>query len=402
MNNFRKDFPILQVKEHTKPLIFFDNASTSQKPQVVIDAISQFYAHHNANVGRGIYSLAETATSLYEQARAAVAQFIGAQPEEVVFTRGTTESINLVAATWAREQVKQGDEILLTELEHHSNLLPWQRLAQENNAVLKFIPVDELGVLRMDLLDSLLTARTKIVSVTHVSNSLGTRNDIKTIIRKAHAVGARVLIDAAQSVPHEKINVYDLACDFLAFSGHKMLAPTGIGVLYIKKELHEDVPAYQLGGGMVYEAGLYDATLLKIPHKLEAGTPAIAQAIGLQAAINYLNKIDFEKIREHEAQLCSSFIDGLSLMKNIQILGPIEQLKKNGHLVSFTVNDMHPHDVAAYLDQFGICVRAGHQCAQPLAKRLGIDSSVRVSFYLYNTTREVERCVDALARLHLK
>lgn len=399
MNNIRNDFPILKIKELKKPLIYFDNAATTHKPQAVIDAVSNFYAEQNANIGRGIYSLAEHATSLYEQARTAVARYIGAQSQEIVFTRGTTESINLVAQTWGKEFIHAGEEILITELEHHSNLLPWQRLAKENNALLKYIPVDECGRLRMDLLDALLSPRTRLVAVAHVSNSLGTRNDIMTIIHKAHSVGARVLIDAAQSIPHERIDVRDLNCDFLTFSGHKMLAPTGIGVLYIKKELHEKFPVYQLGGGMVYEAGLYDATFLKVPHKLEAGTPAIAQAIGLHAAIEYLSHLSFDQIREHEAHLCKVLIDGLLTLKNIKILGPLEQLKENGHLVSFIVEDKHPHDVAAYLDHYGICVRAGHHCAQPLAKRLGIDASVRVSFYIYNTIQEVELLLQALAQL---
>lgn len=397
--NLRKDFPLLNKHYKDKQLIYFDNAATTQKPQVVIDAIANFYRNDNANIHRGVYELTEHATHLYEQSRERVATFIGADSKEIVFTCSTTESINLVASTWAAQHVKSGDEILISELEHHSNMLPWQRLADSNNAVLKYIPVYEDGTLQEHVLQELITSKTKLVALSHISNAIGTHNNIKKIIPMAHAVGAKVLIDAAQSVPHEPINVHELACDFLAFSGHKMLGPTGIGILYIKKELHDAMPPYQLGGGMVYQAGFYESSFLKVPYLLEAGTPAIAQAIGLSAAINYLRQHSFDDIACHEAALCVALIDGLSQMDRIRILGPVQALKERGHIVSFTVKDMHPHDVAAYLGSQGICVRAGHHCAQPLAQRLGIDASVRVSFYIYNTIDEVHYFLDALAQL---
>jgi len=393
----RADFPVLSKKINNHQLVYLDNASTTQKPQQIIDAISNFYADHNANTGRGVYTLGEQATTLYEQARANVAHFINARTaQEVVFTSGTTESINLVAATWAKQNIGVGDEILISELEHHANLLPWQRVARENNATLKFIPVNADGTLDLNVLSQLLTHRTKLVAVSHISNALGTHNDVATIIKAAHAVGAKVLVDAAQSAPHQIIDVQKLGCDFLAFSGHKMFGPTGIGVLYVAQAVHAAMPPYQLGGGMVYEAGYQTATWLPMPHRLEAGTPPIAQAIGLAAALDYLRALDFEQLRVHEAALTAQLIEGLARMPHITVLGPQEQLKEKGHLVSFKVDSMHPHDVASYLDQFGVCVRAGHHCAQPLANKLGIDASVRVSFYAYNTAKEVDLLLQLL------
>lgn len=400
MKKLRADFPIFQTKNREKPLIYFDNAATVQKPQPVLDAVIDFYAYHNANIHRGVYALTEDATMRYEQARATVANFIGAHPHEIVFTRSTTESINLVAATWAEQSVQADDEIVITELEHHSNLLPWQRLAQKKGAKLVYIPVTTDGILDLTNLDQMITDKTKLVSVSQVSNALGTHNDIQFLIDAAHAVGAKILIDAAQSVPHQAINVHALNCDFLAFSGHKIMAPTGIGVLYIAQKLHDQFPPYQLGGGMVYEADFYSASWLPVPQRLEAGTPAIGEALGLEAALNYCSKnIDFDELKGHEAALCTALIGGLVALKGVTIHGPIEQLKNQGHLVSFSVPGVHPHDVAAYLDKEGICVRAGHHCAQPLAKRLGIDSSVRVSFYAYNELYEVQSLLDALSRL---
>jgi cysteine desulfurase/selenocysteine lyase len=397
MDRLRNDFPFFKTN---KPLIYLDNAATTQKPQAVIDALINFYAHHNANVGRGVYALAEQATATYEKARATVASFIGARPHEIVFTRNTTESINLVAATWARHTITAGDEIVITALEHHSNVLPWQQLAAEKNARLVIIPVTDQGQLRLDLLDTLITPKTKLIAVTHVSNALGSHTDVARIKKAASRVGAHLLIDAAQSVAHQPISVSDLGCDFLAFSGHKLLGPTGIGVLYINEKLHENFPPYQLGGGMVYEADFNSCTLLPVPHRLEAGTPSIAQAVALAAAIDYLREhIDFAQLRTHEAALCAQLITGLQSLPGVTILGPLEELKDRGHLVSFCIEGMHPHDIAAYLDTKGICVRAGHHCAQPLAKRLGLDASVRVSFYVYNTPQEVEALLEALQGL---
>lgn len=399
----RSDFPIFEHTINGKPLIYLDSAATTQKPRAVLDALTNFYITSNANIHRGVYRLAEHATELYEQARAHVAQFINAaDANEIVFTRGTTESINLVASTWGKQNIKEGDEILITELEHHANLVPWQRLAAEQQAVLKYIPVLGDGTLDYTAVPQLLTHRTKLVAISHVSNALGVHNGIQDIIDAAHNVGARVLIDAAQSVAHQPIDTQKMNCDFLAFSSHKMLGPTGIGVLYIKKELHETMPPYQVGGGMVYETDFHHASWRKTPHKFEAGTPAIAQAVGLSAAISYLQAtVDWATLREHEARLCIQLIDGLSSIEGITILGPIEQLKKVGHMVTFTVDGVHAHDVAAYLDTFGICVRAGHHCAQPLAKKMGLEASIRASFYLYNTQDEIEQLIDALRGLHL-
>jgi len=403
MKNFKhlhKDFPILSQEMNGNPLIYCDNASTTQKPRAVIDALVQFYETTNANVFRGIYSLAENATQLYEDARSKVAHFIGALPEEIVFTNGTTDSINFVAATWADAHIKAGDEIVLTELEHHANLLPWQQVALKKGAVLRFIQVLPNGELDINEIDDVITQKTKLVSMVHVSNAVGTHNDINLITRKAHAVGARVLIDAAQSVAHQAIDVRKIACDFLVFSGHKVLAPTGIGVLFIKKELHEETPPYRFGGGMVAHAELLQATWRKAPHKFEAGTPAIAQAIGLGVALDYLrNNINFEDLRVYEASLCSRLIDGLQSFPEVALLGPIAELKKNGHLVSFLVKNIHSHDVAAFLSSKGIAVRAGHHCAQPFAHKLGYDASVRVSFYFYNTLEQVDFLLETIGEL---
>ena len=401
MNNLRKDFPILEKKIHGKPLVYFDNAATTHKPQAVIDAIVEFYTEHNANIGRSIHTLGEEATQMYEDARTKVAHFINARSSaEVVFTGGATESINIVAATWAEKHVQAGDEIVVSELEHHANLLPWQRVAQKNGAKLVFIPVNFDGTLQLDRLSHVLSEKTKLVAITHSSNALGTHNDISVIVAQAHAVGAKVLVDAAQSAPHQAIDVQQLGCDFLAFSAHKMMGPTGIGVLYVAQSLHDQLVPYRLGGGMVYEADYHTARWLPMPQLLEAGTLFTAQAIGLAAAIDYLQKkVEFTALQKHESALCARLIDGLVSLPQITILGPVEQLKKTGHLVSFLVDGIHPHDVAAYLDQHGICVRAGHHCAQPLAKKLGVDASVRASFYCYNTLDEVDFLVDVLRQL---
>jgi cysteine desulfurase/selenocysteine lyase len=402
MKKIQNDFPILSTKINGKPLIYFDNAATSQKPQAVIDALTAFYTQSNANVHRGVYTLAENATQMYENARATIARWINADPSEIIFTRGTTESINLVASTWGSCIVEEDDSIVITELEHHSNMVPWQLLAYKNDAELKYIPVHADGTLDISKLSKIITKRTKFVSVSHVSNALGVHNPIKEIIDRAHQVGAYILIDAAQSAAHQPIDVKKMDCDFLAFSGHKILGPTGIGVLYIKKEIAELMPPYQLGGGMVNEVDFQETSWRSTPHKFEAGTPAIAQAVGLAAAVNYLqNKIDWASLRAHEAALCTRAIQGLSAIKRVRLLGPLDELQKVGHIVTFTVEGMHPHDVAAYLDQFGICVRAGHHCAQPLAKKLGIDASVRVSFYCYNTLEEVEIFLKAMNDLQI-
>jgi len=396
----RADFPILSQKINGYSLIPCDNASTTHKPQSVIDTLVHFYATTNANIYRGIHLFAEQATHMYEQARKKVADFIGAYPEEIVFTRGCTSGINFVAATWGEIHIKAGDEIVMTELEHHANLLPWQRLAHKKGAILRFIPIFPDGSLNLSNLDSIINNKTKMVSIIHVSNAVGTHVDIARITEHAKQVGACVLIDAAQSVPHQKINVHELDCDFLVFSGHKLLGPTGIGVLYIKKELHADLPPYEVGGGMVEDVSCEDATWRNAPYKFEAGTPPIAQAIGLGAAIDYLeHNIDFGALISYEAALCAQLIDGLSKIRQVKLLGPIEELKKKGHLVSFLVSGYHSHDVAALLDSRGISVRAGHHCAQPFAKKLGYDASVRVSFYFYNTIEDVDQVIKAIEEL---
>jgi cysteine desulfurase/selenocysteine lyase len=427
--------------QNSLDIVYVDNASTTQKPQVVIDAITNFYAYHNANVGRGVYPLAEQATQLYEDTREKVQKFIGARhASEIIFTKGATEGINLVAQTWALAHIRPGEEIVVSELEHHANLLPWQQVARITGAVLKFIPViqdtDFINQLRSDsgsqvnrgsetnldsqvnlnsqgdsgnqgdldysTLDTLITHKTKLIAVTHVSHALGTHVDIARIAAHAQRVGAKLLVDAAQSAPHQEINVQELGCDFLVFSGHKMLGPTGVGVLYIRAELHGQLQPYQRGGGMVHAVDWHDASWAKMPHLLEAGTPPIAQVIGLGAAIDYLRSLDRAATAQHEAELCAKLIEGLSVLPGVRILGPIAQLRVSGHLVSFVVEHMHAHDVAAYLGSRGICVRAGHHCAQPLATALCYVASVRVSFYLYNTEHEVNYIVKVLQELVTK
>lgn len=395
MKKLRNDFPILKQK-----LCYLDNASTSQKPQAVLDVLMNFYSQHNANIGRGLYPLAEEATALFEGARKTVAQYINAKHNEIIFTKNGTEGINLVAIAWAFENLKKGDEILLSELEHHSNMAPWQWVAKKTGAVIHYIPVDQHGQLVMDRLDSLLTKRTKLVAVTHSSNAIGTQVDLQTIITKAHAVGALVLVDACQTAPHEKIDVRTMGADFLVFTGHKMLAPTGIGVLYINEKLHDQVHPFMRGGGTIHQAEWQESSFLKSPHKFEGGTPPIAQAIALAAAIEYLKKnISFDQLRKHEAALCAQLIDGLSEHKRIRILGPIDQLKRQGHIVSFVIDGIHAHDAAAFLGERGICVRSGHFCAQPLLAKLGVQSAIRASFYFYNTSEDVEQLLAGVTAL---
>ncbi len=402
MNIKKKDFPIFKTIIKGNPLIYFDNAATTQKPQQVIDAIVNFYSKNYSTVHRGIYSFAEYATTLYENSRKKVADFINADLSEIVFTSGATDGINIVAISWAEKNIHEGDEIIVTDLEHHSNLIAWQELAKRKGASLLSIPVTKNGELDLPMFEDFLNEKTKLVAVCHVSNVLGTRNKIEFIINQAHKVGAKVLIDAAQSIAHEKIDVKKIGCDFLVFSGHKMLGPTGIGVLYVNKRNHKDIQPFQFGGGMVFQADSKKCTFKEMPYLLEAGTPAVEQVVALDAAIDYIKKnIDFDDLKKHEAQLCTKLIDGLKDLSGVKILGPIEQLKKDGHIVSFTIDKIHPHDIAAYLDEYGICVRAGHHCAQPLHKNLEIDASVRVSFYAYNSIAEVEFFIHLIKKLLL-
>lgn len=398
MKNLIKDFPIFNQKE--KKIIYFDNASTSQKPKQVIDAISNFYSNQYANVNRGIYKLSENSTDLYNKARQEIADFIGAKFNEVIFTSGTTESINFVASTWAQDNLKEGDEIILTELEHHSNILPWMALAKQKKLIIKYVPVKSNGELDYQEYLKLLSNKTKLVSFLHVSNAIGTQVDAEFIIKHAKNFGAKTLIDVAQSIGHQEINVKILNPDFLVFSGHKILGPTGIGILYIAESIQDQVRPYQFGGSMVFEIKENDATWQKAPGKYEAGTPPIAQAIGLAQAVKYIrNNINFDELKKHEANLCMQLINGLEKFNKIKILGPIEELKKSGHIVSFNIEGFHAHDIAAYLDQFNICVRAGNHCAQPLFRKLKLESSVRISFYFYNTQEEVNILLDSIKKL---
>lgn len=399
MNNIRAYFPFF-TGTRDKNYIYFDNAATTQKPKEVLDALTDFYINHSAPVHRGIYKQAEQTTELYESARTRIAHFIHAQSDEIIFTKNATEGINLVAQAWAAQNLKAGDVILVSELEHHSNLLPWIVLAQQKQLKLQYIPITSDGLLDYEAYKNMLTRSVKLVACTARSNVLGSRVNIDFIIQEAHKIGATVLIDAAQAAPHEAIDVSLLQPDFLVFSGHKMLGPTGIGVLYIAREKQKQMSTYQVGGGMVYHVHEFDATWLNSPHKFEAGTPPIAQVIGLAHAIKFLEKeVDFEKLKKHEAQLCGYLITELQKLSRITILGPVKQLIQHGHLVSFIIENMHAHDVAHYLDMHDISVRAGNHCAQPLHKKLAINSSLRVSFYAYNTQEEVEILVRALRKL---
>ncbi len=393
----RDDFPILQQKVHgDRPLVFLDNAASTQRPRQVIDVLRQVYERDYANVHRGIHTLSERSTEQYEQAREKVRAFIKApQVSEVLFTSGTTASINLVARAWGDANVKAGDEILVTIMEHHSNLVPWQQLAERTGAVLRHVPITDDGLLVLDELDALLSDRTKIVAVASVSNVLGTVNPVTEIARRAHAAGALVLVDAAQSVPHHATDVVAMGADFLAFSGHKMLGPSGIGVLWGRAELLEAMPPFLGGGSMINRVYADHFTPAEPPAKFEAGTPPIAPAIALGAAIDYLNAIGLDAVERHERELVRYAYERLRLVAGVRILGPPPD--ERASLVSFTLNRPHAHDVAQILDEHGIAVRAGHHCTQPLHDRLGAAASTRASFYLYNQPAEVDALVEALA-----
>lgn len=412
VNKIRKDFPMLSKSDRparrsyeaseSVGWVYLDNAATSHKPQQVIDAITTFYSHHYATVHRALYESGEFATTLYEAVRDKVATFINAaHRDEIIFTKGTTEGINFVASTWALQHLKPGDQIVLTKAEHHANLLPWQRVCQHTGAQLVFIPINPETYQVQNPL-SYITEKTKLVAVTHSSNVLGDiwqLEQLEQVISKAHSVGAKVLIDAAQTAAHQKIDVQPLGADFLVFSGHKIFGPTGIGVLYIKKELHEEIEPYQLGGSMVFQVWFDKATWAPSPHKFEAGTPPIAQAIGLGATIDYIQtNIDFTALKKHEAHLCTLILSGLEKIDGITIVGNKQALEKNGHLVSFAVKDLHPHDVAAQLGNKNIAVRAGHHCAQPLVTHLGFQSLLRVSVAAYNTEQDIEIFLDELKK----
>lgn len=398
-HEIRKDFPILQRKTHDSvPLVYLDSTATSQKPLAVIEAMNEYYRRSNANIHRGVHTLAEEATTMYEQAREKIAKFINApSARQIIYTRNTTESINLVAYSWARTNLKQGDLVVLTEMEHHSNLVPWLMLQAEREIELDFISVTEDGLLDLDSYKTLLNRRPKLVSFTHMSNVLGTINPAGEIIRLAHEAGAVTLVDAAQSVPHLKVDVQALDVDFLAFSAHKMCGPTGIGALYGKAELLEAMPPFLGGGDMIKEVKLRSFKPNTLPHKFEAGTPAIAEAVGFGAAVDYLTKVGMENIAAHEHEITEYALERLEEIPGVKLFGP--SADKKGGVAAFTFEGVHPHDVAQILDRDGIAVRAGHHCAQPLHEKFGIPATSRASFYLYNTKEEVDLLVNGIYKV---
>jgi cysteine desulfurase / selenocysteine lyase len=393
----RDDFPILATRLYGKPLVYLDNAATTQKPQAVIDRLTRYYAHENANVHRGVHSLSERATEAYETARQTVCRFLNAaDPQGIVFVRGTTEAINLVAQTYGRGNVGTGDEIVLTVMEHHSNIVPWQMLCEQKGARLRVVPMTDSGELRLDEYEALLSDRTRIVAVGHVSNALGTINPIRRIVEIAHARGVPVLVDGAQAVSHLAVDVQALDCDFYTFSGHKLFGPTGIGVLYGKPELLDGMPPYQGGGDMIrsvrFEKTLYNT----LPYKFEAGTPNIAGAIGLSAAIEYLQLLGFERIAEHERDLLAHGTRALMNVPGLKLTGTASE--KAG-ILSFVLEGVHPHDVGTILDREGVAIRTGHHCCQPLMDRLGVPATARASLALYNTREEIDALAGALSRV---
>ena len=395
----RADFPILHEQIHDKPLVYLDNAATSQKPIVVLNALQHYYEHDNANVHRGVHTLSSRATDAYEGARDKVAAFVNATSrQEIIYTRNASEAINLVAYAWGNANVKQGDEIILSVMEHHSNLIPWQLLAQRSGAVLKFVELTETEEFDLDHFKSLLSDKTKLVSVVHVSNTLGCINPVKEICAIAHQYGAKVLIDACQSVPHMAIDVQALDCDWLVASGHKMCAPTGIGFLYGKLALLRSMPPFLGGGEMIADVFLDHATYADLPHKFEAGTPAIAEAIALGAAVDYLSAIGMDTIHAYEEELTSYLFQQLQQLPELRLYGPQPNADGSGRaaLAAFTAGAVHPHDLSTILDQAGVAIRAGHHCTQPLHRHLGAQSTARASLYFYNTREEINVFIAAL------
>jgi cysteine desulfurase/selenocysteine lyase len=392
----RSDFPTLDQEVSGKPLVYLDSAATSQKPRAVLDALDAYYERDNANVHRGIHELSRRATIAYEDARAKVAAWIGAaEPAELVWTSGTTEAINLVASAWGLDNVGAGDEILLSVLEHHSNIVPWQLLAHRTGAKLRYIELDDQGRLVLDDLPKLLSDRTKVVAISHVSNALGTVNPVADIARAAHGVGALVVVDGAQGAVHTKVDVQALGVDCYAFSGHKMCGPTGIGALWARRELLESMSPYKGGGEMISVVERDSSTWARIPHKFEAGTPNIAGAVGMGAAVDYLAGIGMDAIAAHERDLLGYALERVGEVEGIRIYGP-ESLDEHSAVLSFTLGDAHPHDISTILDAQGVAVRAGHHCAQLVMKHFGVSATARASFYLYNTRDDVDRLVDAL------
>jgi cysteine desulfurase/selenocysteine lyase len=397
--HIRGDFPVLQRETRPGvPLVYLDNAATSQKPVQVLEAMDTYYREYNSNVHRGIHTLSEQATLAYEGARRRVAEFIGAGSwQEIVFTRNTTEAINLIAYSWGRSSLQAGDRILLTELEHHANIVPWQILAGERGIVIDFAPVADDGTLDMAAFEKLLEREPKLVSFAHVSNVLGTINPAKTMSELAHGAGALVAIDAAQSVPHMKVDVSELNADFFAFSSHKMLGPTGIGVLYARKRLLETMPPFMGGGDMIRRVEKSGFVANEVPYKFEAGTPAIAEAIGFGAAVDYLEALGMDKVQAHEQELVTYAMERLEEVPGLTLYGPPADMR--GGVTSFTLQDAHPHDVAQILDEYGVAVRAGHHCAMPIHERFGLPATTRASYYIYNTAEEVDKLIGALYKV---
>ena len=394
LSAIRKDFPVLSQMINGHPLVYLDNAASTQKPMSVIQKMQTFYEHDYANVHRGAYELSSRATDEYEEARRKIVDFINAAgSKNIIFTKNGSEAINLVAYSWGRHFLNEGDEIVLTEMEHHSNLIPWQLLAEEKGLTLRPVPIREDGTLDMEVLKKVIFSKTKLVAVTHVSNVLGTINPVAEIARLAHSVGAKILVDGAQSVPHFSVDVQAMDCDFFTFSGHKMLGPTGIGVLYGKEEILEEMPPFLSGGDMISEVWIDHATWNELPYKFEAGTPPFVEAIGLGAAIDYLQTIGMDWVWEHEQELTQYALAQIKTVPDLEIFGPTEN---RAGVISFKIADIHPHDVATFLDQEGVEIRTGHHCAQPLMRRLCIPGTARASFYLYNTFEEVDRLVAAL------
>jgi cysteine desulfurase / selenocysteine lyase len=396
--SLREDFPILDQNVHGEPLIYFDNAATTQKPQVVLQALEHYYQHDNANVHRGIHALSTRATAGFEAARSRAAAFINARTaDEIVFTRGTTDGINLVAQAWGSANIKRGDKILLTEMEHHSNIVPWQLLAERSGAQLLYLPITgDIGLLDLNRLDEWLTSEIKLFAMTHVSNSLGTINPVHELCARARKLGVTTLVDSAQSAGHRQVDVQEIGCDFLVFSGHKMCGPTGIGVLYGRQEVLEKMPPYQGGGEMILEVTFQKSSWKNAPHRFEAGTPDISGAIGLHAAMDYLDKIGRTEIAEHDQELGAYAYAKLAGLKDLRLFGP--HIGRAG-LVSFLLKSVHAHDVVTVADQHGVALRGGHHCNQPLMRKLGVESTARASFYFYNTMKEIDRFVEVVKEI---
>ena len=394
----RADFPILHQHVHGRPLIYFDNAATTQKPRAVLDALRSYYESDNANVHRGIHELSNRATASFEAARSRAARFVNARgPDEIVFTRGTTEGINLVANVWGQKNLRRGDKILLTEMEHHSNIVPWQLLAERTGAELLFFPITgDIGLLDLNRLDEWLTKDVKFLAMTHISNSLGTVNPVIELCAGARKLGIATLVDAAQSAGHRPVDVQEIGCDFLAFSGHKMCGPTGIGVLYGRQELLDSLPPYQGGGEMILNVTFQKSTWKDAPHRFEAGTPDISGAVGLHAAMDYLDRLGRQKIAEHDQELGAYAYEKLAGLKGLRLFGP--HIGRAG-VVSFLLQDVHAHDVVTVADQWGVALRGGHHCNQPLMHKLGVESTARASFYFYNTTQEIDRFVEVVREI---